>query len=92
MGTRGYVLRKVVQALLTLVAVVVFNFFLFRILPADPVALLTRSGGAQLSAGEQAELRADYGLDKPLFPGQVLEFMCDTLSLNFGESIILRPN
>lgn len=92
MGTRAYVLRKVVQALLTLVAVVIFNFFLFRILPADPIALLTRSGGAQLSAAEQAELRADYGLDKPLFPGQFLDFMGDTLSLNFGESIILRPN
>jgi peptide/nickel transport system permease protein len=91
-GTRGYVLRKVVQAFLTLVAVVVFNFFLFRILPADPVALLTRGQGAQLSPEEQAELRADYGLDKPLFPGQFLDFMGDTLRLDFGDSIILRPN
>jgi peptide/nickel transport system permease protein len=91
-GTRGYVLRKVVQALLTLVAVVVFNFFLFRILPADPVALLTRGAGAQLSPEEQAELRADYGLDQPLFPGQFLDFMGDTLRLDFGDSLILRPN
>lgn len=92
MGTRGYVLRKVAQALLTLVAVIVFNFFLFRILPADPVALLTRGAGAQLSPEEQAELRADYGLDQPLFPGQFMDFMGDTLRLDFGDSIILRPN
>jgi peptide/nickel transport system permease protein len=91
-GTRGYVLRKVAQALLTLVAVIVFNFFLFRILPADPVALLTRGAGAQLSPEEQAELRADYGLDQPLFPGQFMDFMGDTLRLDFGDSIILRPN
>jgi peptide/nickel transport system permease protein len=91
-GTRGYVLRKVGQALLTLVAVIVFNFFLFRILPADPVALLTRGAGAQLSPEEQAELRADYGLDQPLFPGQFMDFMGDTLRLDFGESFILRPN
>lgn len=92
MGTRGYVLRKVFQAFLTLLAVIVFNFFLFRILPADPVALLTRGQGAQLSPEEQAELRAEYGLDQPLFPGQFLDFIGDTLRLDFGESIILRPN
>jgi peptide/nickel transport system permease protein len=91
-GTRGYVLKKVFQAFLTLLAVIVFNFFLFRILPADPVALLTRSQGAQLSPDEQAELRASYGLDQPLFPEQFLDFMGDTLRLDFGESIILRPN
>jgi peptide/nickel transport system permease protein len=78
-GTRGYVLRKLFQAFLTLLTVVVFNFFLFRVLPADPVALLTRSQGAQLS------------LDKPLFPGQFLDFMGDTLRLDFGDSTILRP-
>ena len=55
-GRRGYVLRKVAQALLTLFSVVVFNFFLFRILPADPVEFLTRGAGAQLNAAEQQEL------------------------------------
>jgi peptide/nickel transport system permease protein len=90
-GTRGYVLRKLFQAFLTLLTVVVFNFFLFRVLPADPVALLTRSQGAQLSVEEQAELRAEFGLDKPLFPGQFLDFMGDTLRLDFGDSTILRP-
>jgi peptide/nickel transport system permease protein len=90
-GTRGYVLRKLFQAFLTLLTVVVFNFFLVRVLPADPVALLTRSQGAQLSVEEQAELRAEFGLDKPLFPGQFVDFMGDTLRLDFGDSTILRP-
>jgi ABC-type dipeptide/oligopeptide/nickel transport system permease component len=31
--------------MLTLFAVVVFNFFLFRVLPADPIDLLTRGQG-----------------------------------------------
>jgi peptide/nickel transport system permease protein len=91
-GTRGYVLKKVGQAFLTLLAVIVFNFFLFRILPSDPVGLLTRAAGAQLSATEQAQLRAEYGLDQPLFPGQFLDFAGDTLRLEFGRSLILRPN
>ena len=39
------------QALFTLVFVLVFNFFLFRIMPSDPVRLLTRQRGVQLIAG-----------------------------------------
>jgi peptide/nickel transport system permease protein len=90
-GTRGYILKKVFQAFLTLLAVIVFNFFLFRILPADPVDILTRGAGAKLDEAEKAELRASYGLDKPLFPGQFLDFMGDTLRGDLGQSIIQRP-
>jgi len=35
-----YLFRKIIFALLTLVTVVIFNFFLFRILPGDPIKLL----------------------------------------------------
>jgi ABC-type dipeptide/oligopeptide/nickel transport system permease component len=41
-GTRRYILGKVAQAVLTLAFVMVFNFFLFRVLPGDPGALLLR--------------------------------------------------
>ena len=40
MGTRRYILGKVLQALLTLAFVLLFNFFLFRVIPADPVELM----------------------------------------------------
>ena len=40
MGTRRYIVSKVLQALLTLAFVMVFNFFLFRVIPGDPAALL----------------------------------------------------
>ena len=33
MGTRRYILGKVLQALLTLAFVMLFNFFLFRVIP-----------------------------------------------------------
>ena len=84
MGTRGYVLKKIFQAFLTLLAVIIFNFFLFRILPADPVSLLTRGQGAADRAAEQAELTADYGLDKPLFPRQFLTTSATPLRLDLG--------
>jgi peptide/nickel transport system permease protein len=89
-GTRGYVLRKLVQAVLTLFFVLVFNFFLFRVLPADPIQILTRVGGAQLSAQEQAELRAYYGLDKGTL-GQFGDYLGDVVSLELGVSLTTRP-
>ena len=46
MGTRKYLLGKILQALLTLVFVLVFNFFLFRVIPGDPAALLLRGSAA----------------------------------------------
>ena len=46
MGTRRYIASKVLQALLTLAFVMVFNFFLFRVIPGDPAALLLRGTAA----------------------------------------------
>jgi peptide/nickel transport system permease protein len=45
-GTRRYIASKVLQALLTLAFVMVFNFFLFRVIPGDPGGLLLLRGTA----------------------------------------------
>jgi peptide/nickel transport system permease protein len=90
-GTRGYVLKKAVQAVITLFFVLVFNFFLFRIVPGNPVQILTRVQGAQLDRKEQAELVKEYGLDKSL-PGQFVDYLGDVSRMNLGVSIITRPN
>jgi ABC-type dipeptide/oligopeptide/nickel transport system permease component len=58
-GTRQYVIRKIVQAFLTLVAILVFNFFLFRVWsPGDPITFLTRGQGANISPEERQALIA----------------------------------
>jgi len=90
-GTQRYLLGKLAQVLLTLLFILAFNFFLFRLMPGDPVTLLVRQAGATLSAEQQDELRADLGLDKPMFPDQFLDYMGDTLTLNLGESTIIDP-
>jgi peptide/nickel transport system permease protein len=85
-GTRQYVVRKVVQAFLTLVAILIFNFFLFRVWsPGDPVTFLTRGQGAQLTLEERRALIAEYGLDKPVF-GQFIEYLQDTFVGKLGAS------
>jgi peptide/nickel transport system permease protein len=85
---RRYFLGKVLQAFLTLVFVLLFNFVLFRVMPGDPATLLLR-GTSNFNPDTVEEVRADLGLDKPL-PQQFLTYVADTARLNFGESFFLR--
>jgi peptide/nickel transport system permease protein len=87
-GTRRYIASKVLQALLTLAFVLVFNFFLFRVIPGDPAALLLR-GTSAFNPQNIEQVTHDLGLDKPL-PNQFLVYVEDTLTLNFGDSFFLR--
>jgi peptide/nickel transport system permease protein len=80
-----YLLRKVGWALLTLLFVLTANFFLFRIMPGDPVALLGRS--QRLSAAALEHQREVFGLDQPLL-AQYVTYLRQTLSGNLGVSII----
>jgi peptide/nickel transport system permease protein len=57
--------RQVAFSAATLIAVVVFNFILFRILPGDPVKLIVHS--PRMTAEAQARIRASFGLDKPVW-------------------------
>src|SRR5215207_1630043 len=57
---------KLIGAALSLAFVLVFNFFLFRVLPGNPAKNLTRN---RLVPAEQVEvLRESFGLGKPLPP------------------------
>lgn len=77
----AYVLRRLGGALLTIAAIVVLNFFLFRLVPGDPVnSLLPRN----VSQEQKAALRERLGLDLPIAPGVVrtptgFELALDTL-------------
>jgi len=73
---------KTAAALLTLVFVIIFNFFLFRVM-GDPTTQLARLPNA--SPEEIEKLRSDYGIDKPL-SGQFLDYAGDTVRLDFGVS------
>lgn len=85
MGAQRYLIRKVLHALVTLLFVLAANFFLFRIMPGDPVALLARS--QRISQEEQARQIAALGLDKPL-PEQLVVYFRETLQGNLGISVI----
>jgi len=84
-GARRYFFKKTMYALLTLLFVLSFNFVMFRVLPSDPIANLTRS--QKLTRDDVAELRHSLGLDQPL-PQQFVTYVKETFSLNLGRSIL----
>jgi peptide/nickel transport system permease protein len=84
MGSRRYLFGKVLQALVTLWFVLTFNFFLFRVLPGDPIGMLARS--EKLSPADIAALRHDQGLDLPMAQ-QYVVYMKNVVRGNLGESL-----
>ena len=83
MDKRRYFVRKVLNAILTIILVASFNFALFRILPGDPARLLLPKGKQPPEA--VAKQRAIFNLDKPMWQQFVL-YWGDTIQGKFGMS------
>jgi peptide/nickel transport system permease protein len=80
--------RKVAQAIVTIVAIVLLNFLMFRLMPGSPDRALGRN--PNLTPEVIAAARARWGLDKPLFPDQLIAYIGSTASGDLGFSIFYR--
>lgn len=58
--------RRPLKYGITLFLAICLNFFLPRLMPGDPLALVAGNAVRQMGAEKVAELRAVYGLDEPL--------------------------
>lgn len=102
MGGR-YLVRKLLQAVLTIVAIVILNFILFRMMPGSPERILLRN--PYLTAEKRAEVRHEWGLDLPILPvtagldppgvsinpdNQLFSYLRSTVAGDFGYSLKFR--
>ena len=78
-----FVAGKALASLVTLAFVLVFNYFLFRVVAGDPVANLFR--GRNLSDSQKEQLRQQFGLDGSQLE-QFFRYLEQTVTLNFGRS------
>jgi peptide/nickel transport system permease protein len=83
-----YLVRKLVGACLTIFAIVVLNFFLFRMMPGSPERVLMRS--PVITAEAKAAARARWGLDKPVIPDQFVAYIESTFTGDLGYSFKFR--
>ena len=82
-----FLATKLGGALISLLLVVVLGFFLFRVIPGDPVQTMTRD--RPTSPAQILQLRARLGLDKPLF-AQFLGYLDGLLHGDLGTSYLYR--
>jgi peptide/nickel transport system permease protein len=87
MGGR-YLVRKLVQSFLTIVAIVLLNFLLFRMMPGSPERVLLRN--PYLTAEKIEQVRHAWGLDKPLIPDQLISYVGATFTGDLGYSLKFR--
>lgn len=86
-----FVLRRLVQAVPTLLGIMALTFALTRLAPADPLDFIVGGVTTDVSPERIAELRAAYGLDRPL-PLQFLDWTWHAIRLDFGNSFFYhRP-
>ncbi|RST08633.1 ABC transporter permease [Streptomyces sp. WAC05374] len=82
-----YLAGKLGGAAVSLLAVLVTSFFLFRIIPGDPVRAMTH--GVPTSAEQMATLRRQFGLDQPLWQ-QFTDYCAKALTGDLGMSYQFR--
>jgi len=80
---KKYILKKTIYALITIFLIIVFNYFLFRILPGDPLSMLMRNPKASPEMVEA--VRALYGLNDPWYT-QFFKYLTDMLHGDLGVS------
>lgn len=83
----SYLLRKLGGALTSMILVIVLGFFAFRMLPGDPVLKIAKE--RPMSPAQIAELRSQYGLDKPVIV-QFWDYLVGIFTGDFGESYVYR--
>ncbi|MFE6624327.1 ABC transporter permease [Streptomyces sp. NPDC057740] len=86
-GYLRYGAGKVGGAAVSLLAVLVTGFFLFRLIPGDPVKTMT--GGRPISAEQLAAYREEFGLDLPLWQ-QFTDYCGKALTGDLGTSYQFR--
>ena len=82
-----YIVRKLIGSLVTIIAIVILNFVLFRMMPGSPDRV---TKNPHLTPEIIAANRAKWGLDKPLIPDQLIAYIGETVTGDLGYSIKYR--
>jgi len=87
-GFRDFLVKRILQCAVTILAVIVINFFLFRIMPGDPARMLMNP---RMKPEVRDYIRAQFGLDKPLMT-QFVIYLTQIFQGNLGVSFFYnRP-
>ncbi|MDO1582907.1 ABC transporter permease subunit [Rhizobium oryzicola] len=83
----GFLLRRIAVLIPTFIGVSIIAFSFIRLLPGDPVALL--SGERVMSPEQHAAVSHQLGLDRPIVI-QYLDYLWGVMRGDFGASIVSK--
>jgi len=83
---RKYILERLVYTVILLFLVSILIFVMVRMLPGDPVSFAAMANSDLADKTIMAELRARYGLDKPIYTQYVI-WLKDFVRGEWGKSI-----
>jgi len=83
-GLKEYILKRTIYSVILVFFVISLNFIIFALMPGDP--LMSYVAGLKVrDEAHAAEIRALFGLDKPLSERYVI-YLRNMLTFNFGKS------
>src|SRR5215813_15141995 len=81
-----FLLQRIITFIPTLIGISILVFFIIRQIPGDAItAKLGAEGSGELTAQQEADYRAYFGLDKPLTQ-QYVDWIGGILRGDFGNS------
>src|SRR5512136_1244427 len=84
-----YIIRRLMLGVIILLLVTLLVFLLMRLLPGDPLIIFVSQSQVEIYSPERlAEMRHQYGLDRPL-PAQYISWLGNILRGDMGKSINL---
>ena len=86
-----YILRRLGFYLAALVVAITINFFLPRLLPGDPAAIILGTSASKLSPGDLDRVRASLGLSDAPLPLQFATYLSHLAQGDFGLSYTYFP-
>jgi len=82
MDVLTFALRRTGRLLLTVFLIATLVFFIIRVIPGDPASVIA---GIDASSSQLATIRANLGLDQPLYM-QYVHWIWNVVRLDFGTS------
>lgn len=83
---RYYIFKRILQAIVIVLAIIIFNFVLIHTSPGNPAVILA---GELADADYIAQLEREFGLDQPLHI-QLGKYLFQILQGNLGYSFLYR--
>lgn len=85
----SFLLRRIGTAIFTIAMIVLINFVLFRAMPGSPERVILR-GTPNVTPAQLQAARERWGLDKPVFPDQLVAYVGSTVTGDLGYSFVAR--